>query len=323
MSGRTESGDRGWDPRESQAALFRSQDAMPIRPSYSSTTPTLRRWAGSALAPHVRLATFKPGEVQGVGVSLTSPLTNVSTTGNILQVQPPGTTCSVTNGGANDFCSTNQGPALPACSVWQSTAAGKCSIDTSTGGDSQYCSTGPNGSPNNLTPSLCSALNSASGSSCSTRSSGPAPNGMSCSTQSGSAGVVGTSCSTAGGSGQSCSTGVVADPNNGNQTNGSCSAQSQGNGSPDSGNTCSVSGSGVQGAVNKCSSDSNTVLFCSTASATSGDFCSVSNNDTNVQCTVIGTGQKGNCSCKTPSSGNSQCSVSGGAPYQGGVCPPP
>ena len=53
MSGRTGSGDRGWDPRESQAALFRSQDAMPIRPSYSSTTPTLRRWAGSALAPHV------------------------------------------------------------------------------------------------------------------------------------------------------------------------------------------------------------------------------------------------------------------------------
>ena len=100
MSGRTEGENWGWDPRESQAPLFHSQNAVLTRPSYSSTGPTLRKWADSALAQPVRLATFKPGEVRGVRVSLTMSPDMATAVGENCPLS------SVKNGGANSSCST-------------------------------------------------------------------------------------------------------------------------------------------------------------------------------------------------------------------------
>ena len=100
-----------------------SVPAIPARRQPSGCGPAL-------LAPDVRLATFKAEEVRGVAVSLTSPMGQVSATGNVVGVDPPGTGCfvSVKKGEQNSTCSTaGSGNSGNPCSVESPDAPGTCS----------------------------------------------------------------------------------------------------------------------------------------------------------------------------------------------------
>jgi hypothetical protein len=194
MSGRTGGEDRGWDPRESQAGLFHSQDAGSIRSSHLSTGPTLRKWAGTGFAPQVRVATFKPGHVRGVRVSLTSS-PDMATAIQGMSQGPDipscfGTFVSVKTGTTQlSPCSSQAGGNSQSCSVKQTGTGSTCSTVAATGGS--YCSTGASSGSG-----TCSVQNS-SNNKCSAQLGGS----DSCSTQSDQTNNNTTTCSVNGNGG--------------------------------------------------------------------------------------------------------------------------
>jgi hypothetical protein len=306
----------GWDPREDKSVLFNQQAGPPTKRSVSlDMEPTLKKWARSGFHASVQHAIFKTGFVRGVRTSLLFP--DNSSTGLadcFVSVQT----------GGNDFnhCSTTNGQASSSCSVSGSNPAGNCSVNGVLAPPT-YCSAGAEGSPTNNYPTNCSAMNNTNASKCSITATD-----IDCSTQSGQGGSGGTTCSTTGGSGQSCSTGTLAGPTGGNLTQtDECSALQNGAGvAGQTGNFCSVSGSGAQGSSNVCSADGTHGGFCSADTSNAADFCSVMQNQNNVQCTVINNNGAGSCSCRNNTKGNGNCSVQGvnnsTNPYKGGMCPP-
>jgi hypothetical protein len=320
-SGRTGSGDRGWDPRESQAALFRSQDAMPVGASYSSTAPTLRKWAGSALSPHVRLATFKPGEVRGVRVSLTSTPDHTTAVGVPGCFAPATSVVGPPPNTAN--CSAFSGPPannLGQCSVlWNSTTlpsgTPNCSsTGLATNGGNGMCSAG-SGSPTNSSTgnntTFCSVTNGQAGTGAQTACSAAdsAGAGSQCTAMQGGQNA-GSYCSVgATGTNSQCSTGSAASPAG---LGGTCSTIQNGAGTNGSAQ-CSVK-TGQQGS--SCSS-TQAGEKCSVGTSGPDDFCSVQadpNNSNN--CTALTITQSGTCSVIV-SGATGTCS---GVRMVGGMC---
>jgi len=326
MSGRTGSGDRGWDPRESQAALFHSQDALPFRPSYLSTGPTLTRWAGSTVAPQVRPAVLGPGQVKGVLISLVQEPSLASV------VPPPVCTYASIQavGQQNQACSTAATTYDPGsgCSVNAAPSSSPLSCSTTTG--QGYCSSNvgtPGGSGG---PSNCSVQGAATGggkNSCSA-GTGAIPNNCSTQANSNNAGATTSTCSaglgTGASSGNFCSSG---NPSGGTPAAGTCSTTA---GSiPDKTtqtNSCSVSNGGVEGNSNQCSTSATGIstscsTYASDGAGTTTDSCSVSSTQTHAVCTTLtGTpsGGKGFCSAQNGATGN--CSVNnGGGNFTGPV----
>jgi len=315
MTGRTGSGDRGWDPRESQAVLFRSQDAMPVGASYLSTGPTLTRWAGSTVAPQVRPAVLRSGQVKGVLISLVQEPAIASVVpppvcffASIQAVGQQNQACSTaaTQYNSGSGCSVNLNNntgANQACST--SAAQTYCSTNVNNGAGPSYCSAAGTGVKTQSAFNMCSAGQGASAS-CSTQAN---PQNTGNTSYSCSAGVqpnsAGTLCSTNTFSGAPspgagyCSTYGGTIPANTTQNNG-----------------CSVINDGVQGNSNACSTSTTNKLAttCSTKGLNLGagnttDWCSVASNAfLNAVCTTtasgVTSGQPGFCSAAVGGANN-------------------
>jgi hypothetical protein len=305
-------GKLGWDTRESQRRLFSSGVAGSTRSTYPNTSLTLTKWAGTALAPQARLATFKPGTVRGVLTGLLSP-DQAGTVQSPVVGQPPGACLvSVTSpGGTNAACST------------AAATTGNCSVSTTASSRQQACSTVSPGQPycstntptgvggnNGGGPATCSASGMATSSgqnSCSTGGGGT------CSTQNNTTQTGGTSsnqCSVgvAGGTSQGqCSSGGLSGTKG---ATGFCSAAAGNIAGGTQNNTCSVTMSGTS---NQCSTDGTAGSSCSTNGGdtpgkTTTDACSVAQNLAHAQCTVFNPGTGGG-KCSVDNVNSHNCSV--------------
>ncbi len=309
--------------------LGRSPEAPAMRHVYTAPSPTASNWKRSTWNRAASGNLPATGRPTGARLTLVS-FTNTSSVLDACGAGPDYSAgpISVAAGGYNNLCSTSAGQGTSGqCSVNASTAVGACSVDQNTGSTTSFCSAGAAGSPNNSTPSPCSANGNTNASTCSTNASGTANTPMKCSVM-GKAGATNQaknlSCSTSMGNGQSCSTGVNAGgsvQNNAGQSDSQCSTLSQSGG----GNFCSVNGSGNAGSPNQCSADSSGTTICTASTSTAGDFCSVKQGQTNVTCTALpASGMQGNCSA-TGTATNQQCSVQATPPatqgtYGSGLC---
>jgi hypothetical protein len=306
MSGHTGGDDRGWDTRESQAGLFHSQDAGSIRSSHLSTGPTLRKWAGTGFAPQVRVATFKPGQVRGVRVSLTSS-PDMATAIQGMSQGPDIPNCfvsSVKNGGANTSCSTsadNSGDS--SCSVTGvngGSLPAQCSTTGGVGG-ANYCSA--NAEANGANPVACSASGTGGGANrANACSAGISPVGGN------------PTCSTSaqknpGNGATNCSAGMQA-----GSTNTTCSVDAQSGAPNPVAASCSASNTDGNGGTGSCSVNTDGVGNKCSATQGSGSYCSVLSAGA-MTCSIQASFNSASCTSNNPNGypNSGSCSARGGA----------
>ncbi len=273
-----------WNAEETSSRIFGNN--LLGRAEYKDTSKTLSRWDLLALAiqPNSPVV-LEPNKTSVIHAS--QPICSINASGT-----PPY--------GSQYNCSTSQtGVAGPPdnydCSVASISgdiSTPTCSIRSGT----SYCSTGPLGGPQGKPTRTCSAAggisaeppNQSSGSVACSVGGGGQTGAAFCSTNGDYVSPAGrTLCSTFQTQHLSCSAGTV----NGESPN-KCSARQGGvEGAEDS---CSViNGAPAAGYQNKCSAvgtDEGGSAYCSTfatAGGTSTTFCSVTNNQTNAQCTVF------------------------------------
>lgn len=264
-----------WDPREGRSALLTQQASAPATRALRADVTAAAKWRRRrALSP---IGDVLPGErtTGGARLSLVSFRAGASTAGQVggygpdLQVG----IVSVSNGTTGSTCSTTA-------------IHNACSADwTGDGSAGSSCSTG-----SLPAQAVCSAGSNNSASGCSTY--GPSTGTINCSataaaqaTQCSTNSTVGASCSANGdpdgSNGQQCSTGVYSGV--GGAGTMYCSTAA-----PTGGGTCSVnSGGAAGGSANTCSADGGAGTETCSALSNGGGFCSIAQNQTNAQCTVI------------------------------------
>jgi hypothetical protein len=316
-SKQTSAQELGWDPQESKSALFDHQvSPLAMRDVAVNTGPTLEKWARLGFTAQVQRATFKPGWVRGVRTSLQSPDDTASSglgscvfvsvsdgsAGSTCSTDSSGQTCSVTwtgAGSAGGTCSTNANTTV--CSTGSASTASKgCSTYGAGSTNTISCSVlAANGNPNIQIPSFCSTTSVVA-------------NGGT---------TAGCSASGAGGYAQVCSA----------FANGNCSASGSAGANQVAGSCSAANGGAQAGQVNQCSSYQYSGVLnaqCSSISADSTGFCSVSANFSNARCTTLNNAGMSYCSSMgVNSQGNPltlNCSVAGQGKAKGqNICGTP
>jgi len=306
--------DKSWDSREGSAKLF-SQQEDPVKKHLagSSTASTVEKWQAQ---PKLRIAqtinkpkSSRPNGVRLHLVSMTTAFSAIADNGVVVGCNgaPGPTFASVANGNpTGPNCSTNIGPDSGSCSVSNTSGNQNQTQSCSTTGGTNYCSTGPGGTP----------INGAAGpSGCSTTGGTNTGSTPACSATTGKCSTDGTNnsiCSTKTGQNQQCSSGSLA-TGKANAGAGQCSAFTNPNpgGGAAQNNSCSALGDGGQaaGQGNTCSTSGGQGQTCSVSNGT--DFCSVASQTMNASCTVTQGGPAAACSTSGAAVGQGKCSVLG------------